>query len=118
MTDSPREKHQGLDPNDPLLRPLTIKQAMELTGRSERTIDRWIHDGRLRKVRLGGDPPQDVLIEREVLETERATRRAARQGRPRAKTADTTARTAAEAAPPGAADTPFIPQVGDIDAGS
>lgn len=79
-----------LDRDDPLLRPLTIAQAMELTGRSKRTIDRWIHDGRLRKVRLParpGDAPQDVLVEREVLEAERDTRRAARQGRPRPKTA-------------------------------
>jgi excisionase family DNA binding protein len=75
----------GFDRDDPLLRPLTIKQAMELTGRSDRTIERWIHDGRLRKVVLQGDPPQQVLIEREVLEVERATRRSARQGRPRHK---------------------------------
>lgn len=80
----------AFDRDDPLLRPLTIKQAMELTGRSKRTIDRWIQDGRLRKVRLKDTaPPQDVLIEREVLETERATRRAARRGRPRPKSIDT-----------------------------
>jgi excisionase family DNA binding protein len=79
----------GLDRDDPLLRPLTIKQAMELTGRSNRTIDRWIQDGRLRKVKLGGDPPQEVLIEREVLEAERATRQASRRGRPRPKVGDT-----------------------------
>lgn len=77
-----------LDPDDPLLRPLTVKQAMALTGRSERTIDRWIHDGRLRTVRLT-HPPEDVLIEREVLEVERATRQAARRGRPRPKRSDT-----------------------------
>ncbi len=89
---------QGLDPGDPLLRPLTIRQAMELTGRSERTIDRWIHDGRLRKVRLK-DPPEDVVIERELLEVERATRQASRRGRPRPKAADT-------------------PTAGEVDAGS
>jgi excisionase family DNA binding protein len=83
------DQERNLDPHDPLLRPLTIKQAMELTGRSARTIDRWIHDGRLRKVRLGGDPPEEVLIEREVLEAERDTRRAARRGRPRPKASDT-----------------------------
>lgn len=76
------------DPDDPLLRPLTITQAMVLTGRSERTINRWIHDGRLRKVRLK-DPPEDLLIEREVLEIERETRQAARRRRPRPKKADT-----------------------------
>lgn len=80
---------EGFDRDDPLLRPLTIAQAMELTGRSDRTIHRWIHDGRLRTVRLPGrQPPEDVLIEREVLEVERATRQAARRGRPRPKTAD------------------------------
>jgi excisionase family DNA binding protein len=80
---------QGFDRDDPLLRPLTIKQAMELTGRSDRTIDRWIQQGRLRKVRLGGNPPEDVVIERELLEVERATRQAARRGRPRPKSGDT-----------------------------
>lgn len=80
---------EGFDRDDPLLRPLTIRQAMELTGRSDRTIERWIHDGRLRVIKLKGDPPQDVLIEREVLEVERATRRASRQGRPRPKNTDT-----------------------------
>ncbi len=107
------------DRDDPLLRPLTIKQAMELTGRSERTIDRWIQNGRLRKVRLDGDPPQEVLIEREVLEVERATRRAARQGRPRPKTsAGAAAASDTETHSRTAADTPTIPQIGDVDAGS
>lgn len=107
-----------LDPNDPLLRPLTIAQAMALTGRSERTIERWIHDGRLRKVRLGGDQPQDVLIEREVLETERATRRAARRGRPRPKTGAADTAPAVEGTPDSTSDTPCIPQIWDVDAGS
>lgn len=80
----------GFDRDDPLMRPLTIRQAMELTGRSDRTLHRWIHDGRLRVVRLTGtEPPEQVLIEREVLEVERATRRAARRGRPRPKNTDT-----------------------------
>jgi excisionase family DNA binding protein len=113
------DQQPKFDPADPLLRPLTIKQAMEVTGRSERTIDRWIHDGRLRKVRLGGDPPQEVLIEREVLEVERATRRAARQGRPRPKTGAGAAAAADTGRPSGtAADTPTIPQCEDVDAGS
>jgi excisionase family DNA binding protein len=110
-----------LDPNDPLLRPLTIKQAMELTGRGKRTIDRWIQQGRLRKVRLGGDPPEEVLIEREVLDAERATRRAARQGRPRPKAAQAVEATAdpdCDTAPTKAPDTPSIPQIGGVDAGS
>lgn len=78
----------AFDRDDPLLRPLTIKQAMELTGRSKRTIDRWIQDGRLRKVRLPaipGEMPEDVLVEREVLEAERDTRQAAHRGRPRVR---------------------------------
>lgn len=82
MTGSPGEQQSPrYDPNDPLFRPLSIKEAMRLTGRSERTIERWIHDGRLRTVRLK-DPPETVVVERDVLEVERATRRAAQQGRP------------------------------------
>lgn len=70
------------DPDDPLFRPISIKQAMELTRRSDDTINRWIKNGHLRVIHLK-DPPEDVLIEREVVDTALAKRRAARQGRPR-----------------------------------
>lgn len=72
------------DPDDPLFRPISIADAMRLTGRSKDTIDRWIREKALRVVRLS-DPPEDALIEREVIDTEYRKRQAARQGRPRPK---------------------------------
>lgn len=72
------------DPDDPLFRPISVADAMRLTGRSKDTIDRWIKEKALRVVRLQ-DPPQDALIEREVVDTEHRKRLAARQGRPRPK---------------------------------
>jgi hypothetical protein len=70
-----------LDPTDPLFRPISIADAMARTGRSRRTIDRWIHDGRLHIFRLD-NPPEDVLIERDVVALEKACRDARRRGRP------------------------------------
>jgi hypothetical protein len=72
------------DPDDPLFRPISVADAMALTNRSKGTIDRWIKQGHLRVVRLK-DPPQDALIEREVVDTEHSKRLAAHQGRPRPK---------------------------------
>lgn len=37
----------GLDPADPMLRPLTMREVMEVTGRSRRTIERWVAEKRL-----------------------------------------------------------------------
>lgn len=34
--------------------PLSIAEVMAMTGRSRRTIERWIKDGHLRSVDLGG----------------------------------------------------------------
>lgn len=56
--DSPRQ----------LFEPLSIAQAMAITGKSRRTIDRWIKDGHLRTVRLDGEV---VLVEDDVLEHEK-----------------------------------------------
>lgn len=67
--------------DDPLFRPITIEAAMARTGRSRRTIDRWISSGNLRVVRLAY-PDEVVLVEREVLEMERAARAARKRGRP------------------------------------
>lgn len=39
----------AIDPNDPLFRPVTIKQAMEITSRSRRTLERWVAEGHLTK---------------------------------------------------------------------
>lgn len=72
------------DPDDPLFRPISIAEAMALTSRSWDTIDRWIKAGHLRVVKLK-DPPEDALIEREVVDTEYEMRMRARQGRPRPK---------------------------------
>lgn len=66
---------------DPLFRPLTIAEVVKRTGRSRRTIDRWIKDGRLRVIQLS-EPPERVVIARDAIKVERATRRAARRGRP------------------------------------
>jgi len=70
-----------LDPTDPLFRPVSIEEAMRITGRSRRTLDRWIHDGRLRVVRLE-NPPEDVVIEQQLVDVEKTTRDARRGGRP------------------------------------
>lgn len=75
------------DPDDPLFRPISFKEAMELTGRSDDTINRWITQGHLRVVHLK-DPPEDALIEREVVDTALQKRRDARRGRPRPKHAE------------------------------
>lgn len=73
------------DTTDPLFRPISIEDAMARTRRSRRTIDRWIHDGRLRTFQLE-DPPEVVLIERDVVEMERAARTARKRGRPPKRT--------------------------------
>lgn len=70
-----------IDPTDPMFRPVSIEQAMQITGRSRRTLDRWIHDGRLRVVRLD-NPPEDVVIEQQLVDLEKETRDAQRRGRP------------------------------------
>lgn len=72
----------AFDRDDPLYTPLTIRQAMELTGRSRKTIDSWIKDGRLRVVKLK-DPAQRAVITGELLEVEVKAWRAGRMGRPR-----------------------------------
>lgn len=52
---------------------LTVSQAMKMTGRSKRTIDRWIKDGRLHSVDLGGY--DGVIVPRgEVAQVEKQMR--------------------------------------------
>lgn len=66
---------------------LTIDAAAAATGRSERTIRRWITASRLRHLEVGG---VRYVNERELLLLERAMRRAAaapRVGRPGARPA-------------------------------
>lgn len=61
---------------------LTLADAAAATGRSVRTIERWIADERLAAVTVGG---VRYVRELDLLQVERATRRAARQGRPGAR---------------------------------
>ena len=63
---------------DALFRPMTIREVMERTGRSRRTVSRWITDGRLRAVDLDG---VRMVIEREVIESESERRAAAEASR-------------------------------------
>lgn len=63
---------------------LTLDQAADATGRSRRTIERWITDERLAVATVGGTR---YVHELRVLEVERDTRRAARAGRPGARPA-------------------------------
>jgi hypothetical protein len=39
----------AIDPGDPMFKPVTIKQALEITGRTRRTLERWVEQGRLTK---------------------------------------------------------------------
>jgi excisionase family DNA binding protein len=71
----------NVDPDDPLCRPISVEDAMALTGRSRRTIERWIHEGRLELVQIS--PLEKVLVERQVVDAEQRARQAVRRGRPR-----------------------------------
>lgn len=67
---------------DNLCRPLSMGEVLRRTGRSQRTIERWIAEGRLTKYELE-HPREIVFNERQVMELERDKRRAAHRGRPR-----------------------------------
>lgn len=71
-----------IDPDDPLFRPLTIAEAAEITNRSQRTIRRWVRERRLTAYEVQ-NPPETVLIERDVVEVDKANRDAFAAGRPR-----------------------------------
>lgn len=72
----------GYDPTDPLFRPLTIAEAAANVGRSVRTIKQWIREGRLTAFEAQ-NPRQIVLVEKDVVEVERANQDAFAAGRPR-----------------------------------
>lgn len=63
---------------------LTVSQAMKMTGRSKRTIDRWIKDGRLHSVDLGGydgvivDRTELAKAEKQMRDNQKASRAAER----------------------------------------
>lgn len=75
-----------LDPNDPMFKPLTMREVLEITGRSRRTIEKWVKNGRLTKYERRN--ARDVVIgrvfnEAQVVETESERAAAARENRDR-----------------------------------
>ena len=58
---------------------MTLGQAAEVTGRSERTIQRWVADARLKSVELEGTRYVNELA---LLHVERDTRRTHHGARP------------------------------------
>jgi excisionase family DNA binding protein len=70
---------------DALCRPMSVAEVMARTGRTKRTIDRWIAAGRIQPVDLGDG--RRVLIERDVVELERDMRKAAEENRQRIRNA-------------------------------
>jgi hypothetical protein len=73
-----------IDPTDPLFKPLTLNEVLEITERSQRTINRWIQTGRLTAYEEK-HRRQILFNEDEVVELEYEKNRARRQGRPRPK---------------------------------
>lgn len=53
--------------------PIPLSEAMRITGRSKRTIDRWIKDGHLHPVDLGGFDGV-IVAEEELLRAEKQMR--------------------------------------------
>jgi hypothetical protein len=76
-----------IDLTDPMFKPLTIAQVLEITERSRRTVNRWIQSGRLTAYEEA-HRRQVVFNEDEVVELEHETTQAAHQGRPRPKRDD------------------------------
>ena len=64
---------------DELCQPLTIAEAAKITNRSERTIRSWVQGGKLTAYEV--EHRRKVLIYREVAETEREMRAAAKASR-------------------------------------
>lgn len=62
---------------------LTVDQAAKRAGRSRRTVERWIDDGRLPARIVGG---KRYVREADTVEVEYQTRKAAHAGRPGART--------------------------------
>lgn len=74
--------HPQIDPTDPMFQPISLAQVLEITQRSQRTINRWIQTGRLTAYEEKRRR-QVVFHEGEVVDLEHETTQAARQGRPR-----------------------------------
>lgn len=64
------------------IEPISISEAMKLTGRSKRTIDRWIKDGHLHPVDMGGfdgvivDRMEVARAEKQMRDNQQASREA------------------------------------------
>jgi hypothetical protein len=67
---------------DTLCRPIPLAEVMARTGRSKRTIDRWIKTERLRVIELQ-NPPEKVVIARELFDLETQMRNALQASRDR-----------------------------------
>lgn len=70
-----------IDPDDPLYQPVTLQQALQITGRSRDTIERWVRQRKLTRYEASNDRRVAYFIEGELLEVEHQTR-TARGGRP------------------------------------
>lgn len=69
---------------DPLFRALTMEEVVAVTGRSKRTIERWVKDQRLVRYRdYSTWPPSWVFSEQQVLDVEQERHAAAEENRNR-----------------------------------
>lgn len=78
--------HPHIDPTDPLFKPLTMRQVMEITERSRRTIEKWVQTGKLTKYEeknRRGIVVGHVYNEDEVVDTESEQAAAARENHER-----------------------------------
>lgn len=64
---------QRIDPDNPMFQPLTMREVLEITKRSPRTIKRWIDDGHIKAYTpYERAHRRDVLFnEEEVVEVEK-----------------------------------------------
>lgn len=69
---------------DALFVAMTFDEVLEETGRSKRTVMRWISDGRLKSYTLDGER---IFVRRDVLKVEAATARRNVPSRPGAREA-------------------------------
>lgn len=75
----------SIDPTDPMFKPLTIEQAAVRVSRSQRTIRKWIASRQITAYEVQ-NPREVVVIEKDVVEVEKANRDAFAAGRPRRET--------------------------------
>lgn len=73
-----------IDPTSPMFQLLTLKQVLEITERSRRTIEKWVRDGKLTKYEVEHQRKViPVFNEDEVVEVEKEMRDAAEENRDR-----------------------------------